>query len=143
MISILLAIICAFAACHQDLSIVEELPNCSSESSFDSLYVKVAIVGAWEWKALGCEPWHETINKNRYDGLTIEFESDYTLLVKEDGVLIQTSRWEVVDGDANWYALNVSPSVGQLSGRIHVCQERLSFSDSYRDGCDNFFRRLP
>jgi hypothetical protein len=115
--------------------------DCHHEMTWDSLSTKETLIGVWEWEYIGCFWNPEDANKSEFKGLTIEFKSDNTLDVKENGQITQTSNWEIVNGDAELFAIDVHPPVTQLYGRILFCEERVEFNDSYIDGCDNYFKR--
>ena len=72
--------------------------------------------------------------------MTIEFKSNSTLDVKENGQITQSSNWKVVNSDADLFAIDVDPPVIQLYGRILFCEKRVKFNNSYIDGNDNYFR---
>jgi len=115
--------------------------DCHHEKTWDSLKTQNTLIGIWEWKYIACFWTPENANSEDFQGLSIEFKSDSTLDVKQDGNIIQTSNWKVVDGDAGLYALEVETHVMQLGGRILFCEDIVEFNDSYIDGCDNYFRR--
>lgn len=115
--------------------------ECHHETTWDSLKTKNALIGEWEWEYIACFWNPEDANNNEFKGLTIEFKSNNTLNVKENGQTTQTSTWKVVGGDADLFAIDVDPSVPQLYGRILLCNERVEFNNSYIDGCDNYFKR--
>ena len=100
-----------------------------------------SLIGKWDWKYIGCSFSSEVDNDDEFKGLKIEFKSDNTLKVEENGAIIQTSSWKVVNGDSDLFEIEADPSVDQLFGRILFCDKRLKFNDSYRDGCDNYFER--
>jgi len=115
--------------------------DCHHETSWDSLKTNFTLIGEWEWEYIGCYWFPEGANDEEFKGLTIEFKSDNTLDVKENGQITQTSNWKVVDGDLDLFAIDVEPTVNQLYGRILFCDDRVEFNHSYIDGCDNYFKR--
>lgn len=143
-IAFIFAILILLLACNK-----EENPpisqgdmwNCHHKLTWDTLSTTKALIGKWEWEYIGCFWNPEDGNNDDFIGMTIEFKSDNTLDVKENGQLTQTSNWKVVIGDVDVYALYVDPKVNQLYGRILFCDERVEFNDSYIDGCDNYFKR--
>ncbi len=141
---LLWAITFVLVACNKD----ENSPisqgdmwDCHHKTAWNLLKTKNALIGKWEWVYTGCFWSPENANGDEFKGLTIEFKPNNTLEVKENGQTIQTSTWKVVDGDADLFALDVTPNVNQLYGRILFCDERVEFNDSYIDGCDNYFER--
>ncbi|MBC6993508.1 hypothetical protein QWY85_16225 [Neolewinella lacunae] len=115
--------------------------GCHRAVTWDSLSVKEALTGEWKWEYIGCYWNYEDANYDEFAGLTIEFNADSTLEVRENGVLTQTSNWEVVIRDGDLFGIDVDPRVHQLYGRILLCNDRVKFDHSYIDGCDNFFKR--
>ncbi|MDQ3140849.1 MAG: hypothetical protein M3Q56_01225 [Bacteroidota bacterium] len=115
--------------------------DCHHKMTWDSLKTNNALIGEWEWEFIGCYWNPEDANNDEFKGLTIEFNSDNTLDVKENGQTTLTSNWKVVNLDADLFAIDVDPSVSQLYGRILFCDERVEFNNSVVDGCDNYFKR--
>jgi len=115
--------------------------DCYHELTWDTINTKETLIGEWEWEYIGCFWNPEDANDDEFKGMTIEFKSDNTLEVKDNGQITQTSNWKVVNGDADLFALDVDPTVTQLYGRILFCDKRVEFNDSYIDGCDNYFKR--
>lgn len=115
---------------------------CHHEKAWNATKTKRALIGEWEWEYGGnCDSDSGVFNYSSSKGLTIVFKSDNTLSVKQNGQIIQSSHWEVVDGDADLFALNVEPAVDALYGRILFCDGSVLFDNSYVDGCDNIFKR--
>jgi hypothetical protein len=119
----------------------DKIWDCHHEETWDAFKIKNSLIGEWEWEFISCWANQEDANSNEFIGLTIEFKSDSTLLVKEDGQLAQTSNWKVVEGDGDLFAIEATPSIRQLNGRILIGDDRVLFNDSYIDGCDNYFKR--
>jgi hypothetical protein len=115
--------------------------DCHHKKMWDSLNTKNTLIGEWDWEYIACYWNPEDANDTDFKGLSIEFKSDNTLDLKENGKTIQTSTWKVVDGDADLFAIDVYPNVTQLYGRILFCENRVEFNDSFIDGCDNYFKR--
>lgn len=118
-----------------------EMWDCHHKTEWDSLKTKERLIGTWDWEYIGCYWNTEDANDDSFKGMTIEFKSDSTLIVRENGQMTQTSRWVVVDEDADLYSIEVDPTVIQLYGRILFCEKIVEFNDSYIDGCDNYFKR--
>lgn len=116
--------------------------NCHHELTWDSTSVNETLIGEWEWEYILCIADPQNANDEDHKGTTIEFKSDNTLDVIENGEITQTSNWKVVDGDSDLYKINVDPYVIQLYGRILFCEKRVEFNNSYIDGCDNYFMRI-
>lgn len=83
-------------------------------------------------------------NDKDLKNLSIEFKSDNTVDVKEDGQITQTSTWRVQSANSNYFSLfdfETTPKVSQLSGSLVFCNKRRLFHQSQIDGCDNYFKR--
>jgi len=114
---------------------------CYNEKTWDSLQIKNTLIGEWKWACINCSSISEMVDDNRFDGLTIDFNSNNSLEVKEDGQTTQTSTWKVVYGNLGFFRIDVSPAVDQLDGIILLCDDRLEFQLSQIDLCDNHFIR--
>ncbi|MBL7780925.1 MAG: hypothetical protein JNM22_06885 [Saprospiraceae bacterium] len=126
-------------ACNKEKS-QADMWECHHEMTWDSLSTKNALIGVWEWEYINCLNTGNDDN-DKYRGLSIEFKSDNTLNVIENGQVTQTSHWKVVEGDADLFEIDADPSITQLYGRILFCDKRVEFNHSYIDGCDNYFTR--
>jgi hypothetical protein len=146
LITLIFTISMLLFACDNDENLpppdpCEAMWDCHHQMVWDSLNTKDALIGEWEWEYISCFWSPENANNEQFDGLTVEFKADNTLEVKENGQITQTSNWKVVKGRFIPFTLDVDPTVFQLLGIIVLCNGRVEFSDSYRDGCDNCFRR--
>ncbi|GAB3642957.1 hypothetical protein [Spirosoma arcticum] len=111
--------------------------DCHHRNTWSAKAVAAQLVGRWQWRYVSCELLRSATQNA---GLTVVFEPDKTLTVRENGVIKQTARWEVVPTDNIW-GLAVQPAVSQLHGRILFCDQTVEFNNSYIDGCDNYFVR--
>ena len=116
--------------------------DCHHKMIWDEITTKETLIGEWEWEYIACYWNPEDANDHDFKGMTIEFKSDNTLSLKENGQITETSNWKVVDGDAELFELEVDPFIGQIRGRILFCEKSVEFNDSYIDGCDNYFRKI-
>lgn len=101
------------------------------------------LFGEWEWIYISCIFDAEVAHEDLYKGLSIMFNSDNTLEVKQDGEVTQTASWYVVSSEIEYQVIEVDPPVPQLYGRIFFCDDLVEFNQSYIDGCDNYFKRKP
>lgn len=118
--------------------------ECHEENRLDSLKTMEAILGEWKWNYIYCYANAEEANGKDFDNLTVEFKSDNTVDVKEDGVITQTSQWKLLPGNVNYHSIlgiETIPPVTQMSGRLVFCNKKLLFHQSYIDACDNYFKR--
>lgn len=115
--------------------------DCHLEMAWDSTTMKENLMGEWDWKYIGCFWNPEDANDDEFKSLSIEFKSNKTLDVKENGQVIQVSNWNVAYVEADLMAIDVDPRVAQLEGLILLCDEWLEFNNGYIDGCNNYFIR--
>ncbi|MEM6806779.1 MAG: hypothetical protein AAF696_35585, partial [Bacteroidota bacterium] len=92
----------------------------------------------WNWEDSYC---YSNPNGQDDKSLSIKFHTDNTVDVFENGQLIQSLSWQVVDEGNEFYRLNLSPEVFQLEGYIFLCDDQVSFNSSYIDLCDTYFKR--
>lgn len=121
---------------------LQTMTECHRTASWDSAKIQSRLLGKWGWEFIQCYWNPEDGNSKDFQGLSVEFKPDNTLEVKLNGETTQTSSWELVNLNDGYYKIQAKPLVLQLPGRILLCTERVLFSDSYTDGCDNYFKRL-
>lgn len=120
---------------------ISELASCYRDSVWNESKISNELIGTWHWEYVSCF-WSPDQAKNVIDSnLTIEFRADSTLLMKRSGKLLQTSTWEVVEGDLDLFSIEEEPFIDLLFGRMLICDDKLIFNGSYIDFCDNYFRR--
>jgi hypothetical protein len=115
-----------------------EIQNCYYSGSWDSLQVKNAILGEWNWEYISCETGG---NNTQYKGLSIELKSDNSINVKQYGQTVQTSKWKINKIDETHYGIFSVPTVDQMYGRFLICSDVIGFDLSFVDGCANYFRK--
>ena len=129
-------------SCHKK-EIVEpidqgEIYNCFYSRSWDSTQVKNAILGEWNWEYIWCELGE---NNTQYKGLSIELKSDNSINVKQNGQIIQTSKWKINKLDDTHYGIYPDPAIDQMLGYFLICSDVIGFNLGYVDGCANYFRK--
>lgn len=118
-----------------------EMWECHQEETWDSVKMVNALLGEWEWRYEECFWTPDQASYEKYEGLSVEFKSDQTLLVKQDGQVTQTTTWILGPSDGDLFGVETDTTVLQLYGRIVICEKWISFNHSYVDGCDNYFKR--
>ncbi len=116
--------------------------KCHQQLEWDSLSITNELIGRWDWQFVGCFWTPENDNNTQYSDLSIQFNNDNTLNVINNGIAMQTSNWVVTHGDSPAYKIVTEPRVKNLDGRIWFCDDLLEFNNSYRDGCDNIFKKV-
>ncbi len=148
-LSILIALAIQVSCKKQKAALVRQEPpvtlsgmiECHNMTTWDSSAIHTKLIGKWDWEYIGCYANPEGGNYKDFQGLLVEFKNDNTLEVIENGQTTQTATWELKDLNDGYFALKATPIVLQLPGRILFCDERVLFSDSFTDGCDNYFKR--
>lgn len=115
--------------------------ECHHDSIWDEIKTRNALLGIWNFEFIGCyySSIHTAYVTDR--GISIEFKPDSTLIVRTKDSITQVSTWQVVDGDADLFQLEVEPFVDQLWGIILICDNRVEFNQSYADICDHWFKK--
>jgi len=121
---------------------MSKMSKCYNETSWDTTGISNALLGEWEWKYVSCLDFREDASDETYKGLEVDFKSDNSLIVKENGTITQTSTWKIVEEHADFFGLEVEPSLPQLRGMIIICDELVVFNNSYIDVCDNYFEKI-
>lgn len=144
LISILLFFI-ILAACERPINPPysrKSVYNCDKNLSLDSLAKSNALIGQWKWEFTQCFWTYEDANGEDFKGLTIEFKKDGTLKVRENSNTVQTSNWFLDEIGSSFFKLKAEPPVEQLYGAVTLCKNRVVFSGSDADGCDNYFSKI-
>lgn len=113
--------------------------DCHRNLGNDSSRVAQALIGEWEWQFVSCFSSPQG-NEDASSGLTIDIRNDGTLIVRNPGGGEAFSTWEL-EPVGGMQSLQVEPSIPELDGRIWICDDELVLNGSFRDICDNFFRR--
>jgi hypothetical protein len=118
-----------------------EMVACHQTATWDSLTIRNKLLGLWAWEYIQCFGNPQNGNYEDFKGMTVDFKPNNTVEIRTNGQMVQTSTWTMVNLNDGYFSIQTSPLVLQLPGRIMFCAERVLFSDSYTDGCDNFFIR--
>lgn len=96
------------------------------------------LLGEWLWSYRTC--WgtgpdkDDTIDK----GLKVVFTPDQQVTILKDRLVIASSPYSLKADGTDDFVIETSP-VTQLSGHIYFCNNMVVFSDTYKDGCANYF----
>lgn len=117
--------------------------NCYNNLEWTDVKVKDALIGKWKW-IYSESYWAPNKGRNtEKENTVIEFFSDSTLQILENGELLGTTNWTVNPKDGELYGLELDSTITSLLyGRILICGEILEFNDSYIDGSDNYFNKV-
>jgi hypothetical protein len=121
----------------------DSLTKCHLNNVWDSASIANHLLGKWQWEFIKCYWNPEDANSKDYQGLTIQFKPGQIAEVKQQDVISQTATWRISPINDNTYQLITTPLIVQLPGKIYICDNRVLFSDTYTDGCDNFFKKIP
>lgn len=115
--------------------------DCYYEKEWDSKLIEKTLIGEWDWQYISCYWDFEGGNDDEYEGLSIEFKSNNTLSIIEDGQVMQTANWKIVSSDVDLFEIEADPYISQIYGIILFCEDRVVFNNSIVDGCDNLFQK--
>ena len=97
------------------------------------------LIGRWRW-VYAVNYWAPDEGRNtENEELQVHLEDDSTLTVIRRGGVEQTTTWTVVLRDASLFGIDTDIFVGNLRGRILLCDNLVEFNNSYIDGSDNYF----
>ena len=117
-----------------------DILNCHRMNPWDSSSIHTKLTGKWKWEYIKCYWNPEDANNEDFRGYEVEFKSDNTLQIKENGQLTQASTWHITDLNDGFFKIDVAAFTPLLRGRILFCDSLVLFYDSYIDGCDNYFK---
>ncbi|MFN7602249.1 MAG: hypothetical protein ACK5R0_12725 [Bacteroidota bacterium] len=116
--------------------------KCHNKGNWDLESTKNKIIGLWEWKYIKCcggtaNPYE---NESESKGLKIEFKKDGTgILIDNDA--IGEFKWDI--GTYNvFFSFTTDPPIPQIIGQLLFCDDIMMCNASYKDGADNFFKKL-
>ena len=119
----------AFAPCH------------GATRTWDVPSISDSLVGQWLWVYQRCTDFdsygHETDTAN----LVIDIKPNNTLVVFRHGIPSDTLDWHLTKEGNAYHVFNKSGGSIPAYGRIFFCGNELMLNGSYRDLCDNVFRR--
>jgi hypothetical protein len=121
---------------------LSNMNDCHEPASWTAENTFQHLLGEWEWRRLE-QRRNQSVAIPGDDILHLHFLPDSTLLVIEDGITTQTSSWQVVAEDGDYFGVEADPPVEQIRGRILFCEEWVMFNESYLDGWDSYFLRKP
>lgn len=125
-----------------DDTIPELNDECFWELQLDSAQVADKLVDKWKWQyaflgGKGVPEFSDDASK----GLSLEFKSDGTLLVKRKGEAPQSGTWSLRFAWEGYYNIIVSPFVNETFGVVMFCENQLLFNGGVGDGPNNYFKR--
>lgn len=120
---------------------LQNTPNCNEGQKLDSLNTLSFIQGEWEWEYILCAGNISGGNDTAHLGLTVNFQSDNTVELSENGQLNQTSNWEIIPAGNGFWGLDIQPGINELYGYLVICDDRVQFNNTPTDGCANYFKR--
>lgn len=134
-----LIILVAVISCKKDNLDINSFWECNRSQNLDSTTLSVKLIGSWTWAKQSCfwEGKTKTANKN----IKVTFNNNHTFNVNEDLNTLTQGTWKLVQVDVNSWGFLLSSPSNYLYGRILFCNKEVLFNDSYRDGCDNLFRK--
>ena len=123
---------------------VPDFSECISSGSLEKSILETEILGTWEWQFMVCCPESTEGMKrdlNLHGGTKITLYDDGKGK-KEDKSGIIDFSWKLKTVDFNYYGFDTDPRIFSISGRLFICNDQLFANDSYRDGADNYFKKI-
>ena len=117
--------------------------DCHHKQQWTETSVTNALIGKWQW-IYSESYWAPGDGKNTESrNIILEFFSDSTMILTEDGILNGEAKWIVGIKDVDSYGIGLDTAITELvRGRIFFCGDLVEFNESYIDGSDNYFRRI-
>jgi hypothetical protein len=113
--------------------------DCHHSQNFDSLAVFNKLIGTWQLESYFCF-WSGIAYKADKE-VIVSFSSEGKYNVHVDSKLTTTGNWELKKSDTDVFELEMDPTSPYLYGNILYCDQKVMFSNSPVDGCDNLFYR--
>ena len=123
---------------------VPDFSECTASGSLEKSVLATELIGTWEWQFMVCCPESDQGMKkdsNSFIGTKITFFDDGTGL-KEDKSGIEDFTWTLKTVDTNYFGIDSDPRIGVAWGRLFICNGQMLSNDSYRDGADNYFKKI-
>jgi hypothetical protein len=123
---------------------IPDFSECTASGSLEKSVLATELIGTWEWQFMVCCPESdEGMKKDSkvFSGTKITFYDDGTGL-KEDKSGSANFSWALNTVDLNYYGIDSEPRIGGLWGRLFICDAQMLTNDSYRDGADNYFKKI-
>lgn len=131
-----------FCACQKEDNIDKEfydITSCSDKNNADLIELNSGVLGKWYWYKHICleimQP-DTTFNK----GISIEFMDDSTYIFVDRNAVLKTGTWKIESG-LNTIEITTIPALGELQGRLLLCNDRMVLNNIGRDICANFYLR--
>ncbi len=116
-----------------------EIWECHQKSQWDSIKIHDKLIGKWSWIYV-VKGWGSGENATDGKGLTLDFKTNGTVDVFQNGVFQSTSTWKMHPYLGSG-GIETDPIIERTDGGILFCDDELVFSATPYDGNDNFFVR--
>ena len=123
---------------------IPDFSECIASGSLEKSILETEVLGTWEWQFMVCCPESTEGMKrdsNLHGGTKITLYDDGKGK-KEDKSGIIDFSWKLKTVDFNYYGFDTDPRIFSISGRLFICNDQLFANDSYRDGADNYFKKI-
>jgi len=118
-----------------------ELSLCHNNLSWDEMSLANALIGEWQWVFQDCPGDSSLDSDSASSNISVEFNSDLTLTIKENGTVIESMTWEVSATPNYEFFVTTSSFNQQIGGDMLLCDDILLFGKSQLDICDHYFER--
>lgn len=136
------------AACRPEDPLAEPPPfeqiwACHQRENLDSLSVRNAMIGEWNWHYTRCQDRQDLARTEGSPVVFLRIDPDSISLWPENSRdPIYKSAWRLERRNENLFRLITEPLVvaPDLDAQVLVCDEWLVFNRSYRTDCDLYYR---
>jgi hypothetical protein len=139
-LGILLVLLSGWQSCKKDTLLVIDigsLAECTRSQHFDSTKLAAKLMGSWRWMETSSESGPGKADKD----IKVTFTSAGKFTLTENSTILSRGSWQLKNDDSGGFELETDHLGSMLYGHILLCEDKLLFNDSYRDGFDNLFTR--
>jgi len=137
-----LCIVIFFWACQEDDGSgrypLNTIIDCTEAAPTDSLEITEQLVGSWFWTESFCPCCPNSQPTSADKLVTVSFQSDQTLVLKEEGETIFTGEWTIILSQFG-YLISIEDPPFYIDGYKTICDNQLLFDKSPVDGCMYLF----
>lgn len=135
-------VLISLTSCTQDELIgyqLDEYYECYEDDNWSVLAIRDALEGEWALDYVDC--FNGSINSRESEGITIRFNDDSRVIVRDNGNEIEQASWQVFNVFGDYYELETEPFLDYTFGIILICNNQLVFNGSFIDACDQYYSK--
>lgn len=112
--------------------------NCRFVNTLGANGIAQKLAGEWQWSHRTCWGTGPEKDETTDKGLVVTFTYDQQVIISQNGKVIASAPYTLAADGTDNFVIETSP-VTQLLGHIYFCNDKVVFSDTYKDGFDNYF----